>query len=57
MYDLKRYSKKRGVIGDYLDEMPGPITYSTDELIKVIKSEFFEQEEVQNLVWNGINIL
>lgn len=58
MYDLKRYSKKRGVIGDYLDEMPGPITYSTDELIKVIKSEFFEQEEVQkfSLEWNKYSV-
>lgn len=53
-YDLKKYAKRRGIIGDYTTSVPGPIVYSTDELIQVIKRNSYDLETVANfnMEWN-----
>ncbi|WP_144569022.1 CDP-glycerol glycerophosphotransferase family protein [Bacillus pseudomycoides] len=53
-YDLKKYTKKRGIIGDYTTTVPGSIVYNTSELIQVIKSNSFDMEVLKGfkLKWN-----
>lgn len=53
-YDLKKYAKRRGIIGDYTTNVPGPIVYSTDELIQVIKRNSYDLKIVANfnMEWN-----
>lgn len=53
-YDLKKYAKRRGIIGDYVQSVPGPIVYSTNELIQVIQTNVFDMEKLNdfNLDWN-----
>lgn len=43
-YDLKKYAKKRGIIGDYKRNVPGPVVYNTNELIDVITKGSFDTE-------------
>ncbi|MCO7174551.1 CDP-glycerol glycerophosphotransferase family protein [Sporolactobacillus kofuensis] len=53
-YDLKEYVRTRGLWESYKQEVPGPIVYSTDDLIKVIKKESFDQQKITNFSkrWN-----
>ncbi|MEY8349273.1 CDP-glycerol glycerophosphotransferase family protein [Bacillus cereus] len=53
-YDLKRYMKKRGVIGDYVSDIPGPVAYTTEEVVQVIKSGNFRVDTMNEftLKWN-----
>jgi teichoic acid glycerol-phosphate primase len=41
-YDLSEYSKSRGLWENYEDLVPGPIVYSTEELISIIKENDFD---------------
>ena len=43
-YNLKKKAKKRGIIGDYKRNVPGPVVYNTNELIDVIKKGSFDTE-------------
>ncbi|MEK4709701.1 CDP-glycerol glycerophosphotransferase family protein [Bacillus sp. FSL R10-2780] len=53
-YDLKKYAKKRGIIGDYKRNVPGPVVYNTNELIDVITKGSFDTEVLTEfkLKWN-----
>lgn len=53
-YDLKKYAKKRGIIGDYKRNVPGPVVYNTNELIDVITKGSFDTEVLTEfkLRWN-----
>ncbi|PGC26948.1 CDP-glycerol--glycerophosphate glycerophosphotransferase [Bacillus wiedmannii] len=53
-YDLKKYAKKRGIIGDYKRNVPGPVVYNTNELIDVITKGSFDTEILTEfkLKWN-----
>ncbi|SFD26258.1 CDP-glycerol glycerophosphotransferase, TagB/SpsB family [Bacillus sp. 491mf] len=53
-YDLKKYAKKRGIIGNYASSVPGPIVYNMNDLIQVLKQARFNIEDVTkfSLKWN-----
>ncbi|MEC2920217.1 CDP-glycerol glycerophosphotransferase family protein [Bacillus tropicus] len=53
-YDLEHYKKQRGFIEDYHTTVPGPVVYSTRELIKVIKKNDFNMNDIQTFSqkWN-----
>lgn len=53
-YDLKAYEKERGFQSDYLRWVPGPVVYSTEALIKVIRRDRFNMDRVKEFaaVWN-----
>jgi len=46
-YDLEQYTQQRGIIEDYSATVPGPIIYSTKELIEVIKNNTFNMEDIK----------
>ncbi|MBH0350678.1 teichoic acid biosynthesis protein B [Bacillus thuringiensis] len=45
-YDLKRYGKKRGIIGDYISDIPGPIAYNSSEIIAAIQGDLFDEKKI-----------
>ncbi|OAK24071.1 teichoic acid biosynthesis protein B [Bacillus wiedmannii] len=53
-YDLERYKKQRGFIEDYHTTVPGPVVYSTKELIEVIKENDFNMNDIKifSRKWN-----
>lgn len=53
-YDVEEYKENRGMIGDYLQEIPGPLAKTTDEIIHFIKNKQFNLEEVNEFAkkWN-----
>ena len=53
-YDLDEYAEKRGLWKDYEERVPGPVVYSTDELINVIEQRAFQLEKVRPFAeeWN-----
>ncbi len=53
-YDLSKYVKKRGTWGDYEEIMPGPVVYSTNDIIHAIKSNNFNYAEIREFKekWN-----
>lgn len=57
-YDLKKYMKKRGTIGDYISDVPGPVVYTTEEVVQVITDGKFKIDSINNftLKWNEYSI-
>ncbi|WP_142317627.1 MULTISPECIES: CDP-glycerol glycerophosphotransferase family protein [Bacillus] len=57
-YDLKKYMKKRGIIGDYVSDVPGPVVYTTEEVVRVITDGRFKIDSINNftLKWNEYSI-
>lgn len=53
-YDLKEYEKERGIWFNYESYMPGPIAYSTEDIIKEIQENNFDIQKVTdfNDQWN-----
>ncbi|MFC4620435.1 CDP-glycerol glycerophosphotransferase family protein [Camelliibacillus cellulosilyticus] len=53
-YDLDDYQKSRGLWRDYSHSIPGPIVYSTDEIIKWIKQGQFDLKKIEAFAkkWN-----
>ncbi|MEH7116859.1 CDP-glycerol glycerophosphotransferase family protein [Neobacillus vireti] len=53
-YDKDQYSEKRGLINDYEEQVPGPIVYDTEHLIKVIIENNFNYKKIQDFSnrWN-----
>jgi teichoic acid glycerol-phosphate primase len=53
-YDLEPYSFSRGFWEDYKNNVPGPVTKSTEEIIEVIKANDFNYEKIKNyaMLWN-----
>lgn len=53
-YDEEKYKQKRGMIGDYKQQVPGPIAKTTEEVIAYIKHYTFDLEEINLFAkkWN-----
>ncbi|MUK87365.1 CDP-glycerol glycerophosphotransferase family protein [Ornithinibacillus sp. L9] len=53
-YDMEEYSKKSGLIQNYQTEMPGPVVFSTADIIEKIKSQTYDLTKVEafGLQWN-----
>ncbi len=53
-YDLEEYKKQRGIIGEYDSLVPGPVVYSTKELVSIINNNEFDLSKVEefSLKWN-----
>ncbi|TGB00132.1 CDP-glycerol--glycerophosphate glycerophosphotransferase [Sporolactobacillus shoreae] len=45
-YDLKEYGRERGFQADYMDWVPGPVAFSTTDLIKLIRHNSFDMKQV-----------
>ncbi|MBY7124811.1 CDP-glycerol glycerophosphotransferase family protein [Bacillus sp. 16GRE42] len=53
-YDLNKYAKKRGLIGDFVSNVPGPVVYSSTEIIKKIQTQSFNFRKIEqfNVQWS-----
>ncbi|WP_080497054.1 CDP-glycerol glycerophosphotransferase family protein [Bacillus wiedmannii] len=53
-YDLNKYAKKRGLIGDFVSNVPGPVVYSSTEIIKEIQTQSFDFRKIErfNAQWS-----
>ncbi|MDN4526093.1 CDP-glycerol glycerophosphotransferase family protein [Fictibacillus fluitans] len=53
-YDLKEYTDQRGLWDNYAALIPGPVVYSTEEIISVIRNQSFEWKRQQEFKtkWN-----
>lgn len=53
-YDEESYKQKRGMIGDYNKQVPGPIAKTTDEVIAYMKHYPFNLEKINSFAkkWN-----
>jgi teichoic acid glycerol-phosphate primase len=53
-YDLEFYQEERGVVQDYIQQVPGPVAFETEDIIKLIKSNYFDFNEIQKFAdkWN-----
>lgn len=53
-YDLEEYMKTTGIIENYMDLVPGPIVYNTEEIIEVIQGQYFDMKKVKEFAeeWN-----
>lgn len=53
-YDLERYTKKRGIWGNYHELVPGPVVRDTETLLQTIQNEDFDIERIRefNQKWN-----
>ncbi|MBY0596717.1 CDP-glycerol glycerophosphotransferase family protein [Bacillus bingmayongensis] len=53
-YDLKKYAKKRGIIEGFISNAPGPVVYSSAEVIETIQNYSFDTEKMKqfNVHWN-----
>ncbi|KMJ59298.1 hypothetical protein AB685_08135 [Bacillus sp. LL01] len=57
-YDLNYYKDNRGLLLDFDTELPGPIAYNTSEILKLIKSNQFDEREITDFSykWNHYSI-
>lgn len=53
-YDMEEYKKDSGLIENYLEEMPGPVVSTSEELVAVIEKGNFDMERVRQFKqeWN-----
>ncbi|WP_121610998.1 CDP-glycerol glycerophosphotransferase family protein [Mesobacillus foraminis] len=53
-YDLTEYQRTRGLWENYEELVPGPVTFTTAEIITSIKNHYFQFEEIEafNKKWN-----
>ncbi|HFJ9247509.1 CDP-glycerol glycerophosphotransferase family protein [Bacillus anthracis] len=53
-YDLNKYAKKRGLIGDFVSNVPGPVVFSSTEIIKKIQTQSFDFRKIEqfNAQWS-----
>ncbi|MGW6146673.1 CDP-glycerol glycerophosphotransferase family protein [Bacillus mycoides] len=53
-YDLEEYKNQRGIMGEYDSLVPGPVVYSTKELVSIIKNNEFDLSKIEefSLKWN-----
>lgn len=53
-YDLNKYTKKRGLIGDFVSNVPGPVVFSSTEIIKKIQTQSFDFRKIEqfNAQWS-----
>ncbi|WP_062354086.1 CDP-glycerol glycerophosphotransferase family protein [Bacillus kwashiorkori] len=53
-YDIEKYTEKRGLWGEYEHLVPGPVVYSSEEIIKVILTNNYDLEKISQFKneWN-----
>ncbi len=53
-YDLEDYQRTRGLLKNYQSEMPGPITFTTEEIVQSIKRNAFDKAKIKAFAsqWN-----
>jgi teichoic acid glycerol-phosphate primase len=53
-YDLEFYQEDRGVVQDYIQQVPGPVAFETEDIIKLIRSNYFDFEKIRDFSnkWN-----
>lgn len=53
-YDQDSYNKKRGIIGDYREQIAGPVAKTTDEIINYLESYPFDYGKIKafSKKWN-----
>ncbi len=46
--------KKRGTIGDYISDVPGPVVYNSAEIIETVRNYSFDSNKLKqfNARWN-----
>jgi teichoic acid glycerol-phosphate primase len=47
LYDIEYYQKARGLWENYLEFLPGPIAYTTDEVLNLLKEAKFDYQRIQ----------
>ncbi|WP_245831734.1 CDP-glycerol glycerophosphotransferase family protein [Oceanobacillus senegalensis] len=57
-YDLEKYKQESGLIQHFEETMPGPVVFTTDELIEVIQFHSFDRNQVKHFAaeWNTFSI-
>ncbi len=45
-YDLQHYQAERGIIDGYMNEVPGPVVFQTEDIIQLILKNEFDLERV-----------
>ncbi|QST02826.1 CDP-glycerol glycerophosphotransferase family protein (plasmid) [Pontibacillus sp. ALD_SL1] len=53
-YDLESYEKERGIQEDYEALVPGPVAHSTEDIIKMVQTKTYNEEEMEKFhkKWN-----
>src|SRR5690606_34207645 len=53
-YDMEEYKKDSGLIENYLEEMPGPVVSTSEEMVAVIEKGNFDMVRVSQFKqeWN-----
>ncbi len=56
-YDLEEYTRNRGVWKGYCEMVPGPVVFTTDKVIELIKNNDFDMEQIQTFSaeWNAFS--
>ncbi|WP_100333181.1 CDP-glycerol glycerophosphotransferase family protein [Bacillus alkalisoli] len=58
VYDLEEYKITQGLIEGYMDNIPFPVVYKTEQIIKIIKQNEFKENKTKqfSLSWNEYSI-
>lgn len=53
-YDLEFYQQERGAIKEYIQEVPGPVVFKTEDIIKLILANHFDYKTINEFSkrWN-----
>lgn len=53
-YDFDVYTKARGLVADYAESVPGPLVYSTEEIITAVQQNKLQTEKLEPFAkqWN-----
>ncbi|MUV37302.1 Teichoic acid glycerol-phosphate primase [Lentibacillus sp. JNUCC-1] len=53
-YDLQEYKNTRGLLYQYQIDMPGPIAYTTEDIIRIVQESKFDKNEIKRFAeaWN-----
>ncbi|KAF0819026.1 glycerophosphotransferase TagB [Bacillus sp. ZZV12-4809] len=53
-YDLEAYKSERGFWEDYAEFVPGPVAFSTEEIIEIIEQDLIDYEKIKRFKdeWN-----
>jgi len=53
-YDLENYESHRGLWNEYKQLVPGPVVFSTEEIVKLVKDNSFDMQKIKEFSkeWN-----
>ncbi|MCJ0929616.1 CDP-glycerol glycerophosphotransferase family protein [Virgibacillus halodenitrificans] len=54
-YDLEEYKVTNGLIDDYENQMPGPVVFTTEEIVDAIQHNRFDYDKIREFseLWNA----